>query len=123
MRIIFGLLFLVFGWTITTLFFIQEWRAVVSSYDESIKRHALEGIIGFWVFQGIYTLITGNWVVDIIPLIGVLVVSFGKELYDMARGFSFSLADIRIRLIGSLYGLVIWGIIYESVKFIKEVIQ
>jgi len=118
-KLIFQILFICVSLFIVIGFFKQEWRAVVSAYKESVKRHVLEGIIGYWIMAIAMVIIYKHFIISILPLIVILAVSYLKELWDIQQGFGFEFDDVKERLIGGLYGLVIWGIGWQLYQWIR----
>ncbi len=120
-RTILGILFIAISLGIVIGFFKQEWNAIIGAFDSHIGKHILEGLIGYWVFQGLFTFLNKSWNVSIVPVIIILLIAFAKEWSDMLRGFSFKFLDVKIRLIGAFYGLVIWGIVLQTIKWIRMI--
>ena len=119
MKLIFGIIYIAISLSIVAGFFKQEWEAVQSAFNDKIKKHIVEGFVGFLVFQALCVILFKNWNVSVIPVLIVLFFSFLKEGWDKVRGFSFEFLDIKIRLIGALYGLIIYGVILQVIRWIR----
>ena len=119
MKLIFGIIFILISLGITAGFFKQEWDAVQSAFNDRIKKHIIEGFAGFLVFQALCVILFKSWNVSVIPLLIVLFLSFCKEGIDKIQGFGFEFLDVKIRLIGALYGLIIYGVILQVIRWIR----
>ena len=117
--IILRILFILISLSIVIGFFKQEWGAVISSYKESVKKHILEGVIGYWIMVIIMVIIYKHFIISILPLIIILIISYLKEVWDIQQGFGFDFDDVKERLIGGLYGLVIWGLVWQLYQWIR----
>ena len=118
-KTILGILFIAISLSIVIGFFKQEWSAIQSAFNDLIKKHIIEGFVGFLVFQALCVALFKSWNVSVIPVLIVLFFAFCKEGLDKIQGFGFEFLDVKIRVIGAFYGLVIYGVILQVIRWIR----